>query len=241
MYRLLCVFLLFLLAGLAPSRPSFAAEPAYLHVSGEAVLQVPADQAEFRVGVQTDGVTAEQALENNSKAMRQVEQKLLLAGLEKGEYSTARFQLQPRWSPRPRDAEPDWRPRIVGFSVSNSFAVRTTKLEILGKLIEAASAAGANDIGQISFSLADPRAHRRSAIEQATKNAIADAKTLAASAGVRLLEIADITLDHAALPPVRPMSEGVMRTMAVAAAPPIAAPDDLEVRASVSIRYLVGE
>lgn len=220
---------------------ALAEETAYLHVSGVAELQVPADQAELRIGAQSDGPTAEAALDANSRVMQKVENALKLVGLEKGDYSTARFQLSPRWSPRPRNAPAGWRPQIVGFSVSNSFAVKTDKIELLGKVIEVASDAGANDIGQVVFGLADSRTHRQKAIQQATANAIADAKTLAAASGVSLREISDITLDQAAQPPVRPQARGMMMAMEASAAPPIVSPDDLTVRASVSIRYLIGE
>ncbi|PLX80479.1 MAG: hypothetical protein C0616_08255 [Desulfuromonas sp.] len=235
----ICIGITLILISMLSAVTALADEAAYLHVSGEAELLVPADQAELRIGVQSDGSTADAALDANSRVMKKVEESLQRVGLEKGDYSTARFQLSPRWSPRPRNAPAGWRPQIVGFSVSNSFAVKTGKIELLGKVIEAASDAGANDIGQIVFALADSRAHRQQAIQTATSNAMVDAKTLAAASGVTLRGISDIALGQTAQTPARPLARGVMMSMEANAAPPIVAPDDLTVRASVSIRYLI--
>jgi len=214
--------------------------PPQLTVTGEAVLQVPADQATLRVGVETDAETAEAALATSSKTLQKVEQALRKSGLEKGEYSTSNFQVRPRWSQRPRNAEANWRPQIVGYTVSNSFDVKTKKLEKLGALIEAATKAGANALGQIGFGLADPRKYRADAIEAATANALADAAALAKAAGVTLDGILTLNLDHASVPTLRPMAATMsMRTMDAEAAPPIVAPDDIEVRASVSVVYRI--
>jgi len=216
-----------------------AAEPVppQLTVRGEAVLEVPADQASLRVGVTAEARSAEEALEKNARVTRTVEAALLEAGLEKGEYSTGNFRVEPVWSTRPRDPEPDWRPEIVGYRVNSGFNLKTRKLELLGRFIEAATRAGANDLGQIGFGLADPRSHRAAAIRAATANALEDAASLAAAAGLMLDGIISLNLDHASVPAplpvdaVRPMA----RMMAAEAAPPIVAPEDLEVRASVGV------
>ena len=214
--------------------------PPQLTVTGEAVLQVPADQATLRVGVETDAETAEAALSANSKTLQKVEQALHKSGLGKGEYSTGNFQVRPRWSQRPRNADTNWRPQIVGYTVSNSFDVKTRKLEKLGALIEATTKAGANALGQIAFGLADPRTYRAAAIEAATANALADAAALAKAAGVALDGILSLNLDHASVPTPRPMvATMAMRSMDAEVAPSIVAPEDIEVRASVSVVYRI--
>ena len=94
------------------------------------------------------------------------------------EYRTGQFKISPKWAPRPRHSSEDWQPRIVGYSVANELLIRTKQLGLGGKVVEVCSKAGANDIGSISFDLADPRTSRVEVIELATANARQDAKAL---------------------------------------------------------------
>jgi len=212
-----------------------------LQVRGDAVVEAPADQAGLTIGLRNSAATAEDAIAENSQALRRVEKTLLKVGLQKGEYRTGQFRFQPTWSSRPRDAKGDWRPKIVGYSVSNSFRVTTDKLKLLGTLIEAAAEAGANEIGQISFSLADEQGYRQRAIQQATAKARQEAKILGDAAGVKLDRLLKISLDPIPSPVAQAMvaSPMAMRSMAAGAAPPIVAPDDIEVRAAVQLIYAV--
>jgi len=160
------------------------------------------------------------------------------AGLDRPEYETGRFSVQPIYERRPRNAGADWRARITGYQVTNTLAVRTRKLELAGKLIEAANDAGANSIDSISFDLANPRTHRGEAIATATTNARSDAGILARSAELKLVRIIAISLDEAGWrPPVATMRTGV--AMAEARIAPPIAPGEVTVRASVTIVYEV--
>lgn len=239
------VFLIALLL-LLPVCPALAVEtsrdPSTLQVRGEALLEVPADEIRLSIGVSTSGATADAVLEENSRVLKRVEKALREAGLEKGEYSTGRFSLQPSWSPRPRNAEPNWRPEIVGYTVQNNLQIKSSKLDRAGEWIEVASRAGANEIGQVLFGLADPRKHRVAAIRSATEHARADALALADAAEVKLLRILDLQLDPAGQAPlIRMAGQPLVRTMAAESAPPIVAPDDLQVRAGVSITWQISD
>jgi uncharacterized protein YggE len=229
----------------APATAGDAQEPVpRLSVHGEAVLEVPADQLRLNVAVVTDGATAQAALDRNSETMKRVVRALTAAGLTVDEYETGRFNIQPQWSPRPRKAvAEDWRPHIVGYTVTNQLRVKTTKIDRAGRLIAVASEAGANAVDSIVFDLANPRVHRDAAIAAAAANAIADAQALAVASSVRLVRVLSLSLDEArAVPfPVRPlaMAEGMDLKMG-AAAPPITA-GDVTVRASVQLVYEIAE
>jgi uncharacterized protein YggE len=217
-------------------------ELSKLQVRGEALLEVPADEVRLSIGVSTAGKTADVVLQQNSRALKKVETALREAGLETGEYSTGRFSLQPNWSPRPRAAVADWQPEIVGYTATNSLQLRSGKLAQVGNWISVASKAGANEIGQIVFALADPRLHREAALREATANALADARALAEAAGVKLVRVLQLQLDPPGAVPLFTRAEPAMlRTMAAEAAPPIVAPDDLQVQAGVSITWQITE
>lgn len=213
-----------------------------LTVRGQAVLNVPADQMHLDIGVVTGGDTAEAALQKNSADMRRVEEAIKAVGITADEYRTGRFQVQPKWSPRPRNADEDWKPRIIGYSVTNTLQIKTKNLKVAGKLIESCAAAGANDIGAIAFDLAEPRSHRSRAIEQATANANADARTLAKAAGVTLAKTLFIVLDGAAERPQERLGHEYTRAaMAAGDAAPVIMPGTVRVEASVGITFEVSE
>ncbi len=207
-----------------------------LTVRGAAELHKPADRLLLHVGVVTEDPAATTALQENSRRMEAVINALEKAGLSEQEYETGRFSVRPVYSRRPRNASPEWHPQITGYEVTNSLSVRTKKLELAGRLIEAANGAGANSI-DVNFDLADPRTHRAEAIATATANAKADGATLAQSAGVRLIRMLLINLDQAGWrPPVPRRSRGMAMAESAAVAPPIR-PGEVTVTAAVTIVY----
>ncbi len=212
-----------------------------LSVRGEAELEKPADQLRINLGVVTDGKDAEQTLEDNSEVMDGVVKAIRKAGLEDGEYQTGRFRVQPVYSRRPRGADETWQPQILGYQVTNTIDVKTTKLELAGAIIQEASKAGANSVNSINFDLADERKHRAEAIVKATTNAIDDARVVAQAAGVKLVRILSINLDDARPMASPPRSQMNMRAMAEGGVTPPITPGEVMVRASVTIVYEIDE
>lgn len=212
--------------------------PPTLTVRGEAELDKPADRLLLRVSVVSESEVAGEALTDNNSRMHAVVSAVTKTGLTDKEYQTGRFQLQPVYSRRPaRLADPDWRPQIISYRVTNTLAIKTQRLELAGDLIQAANDAGANAIDSIAFDLADPRKHRAEAISAATANALADAGALAEAAGVRLVRIRTLTLDESGPRPIY-LQRGRTTAMEAAAAPPIA-PGTVTVRAAVTVVYLI--
>lgn len=223
-----------------PPKPERGPIVPQLTVRGEAQLERPADQLHLHLGVATNATEAAQAIQDNSRAMDSIIAAIQKLGLGKGEFETGRFNVQPQYAPRPRQPEPDWRPRIVGYQVTNTLHIKTKKLELAGDLIQASTDAGANSVESIYFDLADQRKHRAEAIEEATKNAVADANVLAKASNQKLVRVLSINLDNAFAPPPVPQYDMVRRGGAAAAemvaAPPIA-PGEITITASVTMVY----
>ncbi|NLV24443.1 MAG: SIMPL domain-containing protein [Deltaproteobacteria bacterium] len=230
------ITLLVFLLGLHPATAADEKPLPQLRLRGEADLQVPADRLNLSLGVVTDAATVDEALGSNSKKMEAIISALKKTGLQSKDYQTSRFNIQPQWSSRPKQAPSDWRPHIVGYRVSSQLAIHTEKLELAGKLIESAVSSGANEVGAIYFDLSDPRRYRAQAIETAAANARADAQVMAAAAGVKILRVLALNLDQAqAFPRDEPFSSGMLKSMAAeAAAPPIES-GDIRVRATIDM------
>jgi uncharacterized protein YggE len=213
---------------------------AALSVSGHARLMVPPDQVSIDLGVSTSADSAQKAMNANNAAMDKVLAAVKKMGLESASIKTRQFQLQPVWSPRPREATADWQAEITSYRVSNSVLLSTSQINLAGEIIGRAAGAGANRVNSISFGLSDPRAHREAAIAQATANAESDARSLAAAAGQTIVRILSLNLDHSDASPIALRSQNVMRSAMAqdSSAPPLEA-GDVTVRASVSIRYQI--
>jgi uncharacterized protein YggE len=209
-----------------------------LTVRGEAELEKPADRVELAIGVLTEGETAAPALDANTKRMNAVVKALGKSGLDESEYRTGRFRVRPVYSRRPRQADPDWIPRITGYEVANSVVVKTKQLDKVGDIIESANEAGANSVEVSGFDLADERQYRAEAIATATQHAVADARTLADAAGLRLVRVLAVNLDNI---PVRGTEMRFAaprgRAMSEASGPPPINPGDVTIRATVTIVY----
>jgi len=208
-----------------------------LTVRGEAQLQRPADQLRLNIGVLTEDKEAGVALKQNNRLMENVVDALLKVGLTEDEYETGRFRIRPQYSRRPRQPDPDWQPKIIGYEVVNSITIKTKQLDLIGELIGAANRAGANTTDIAGFELSDPRKYRGEAIAEATKNALDDARTLAEAASLNLVRILAINLDS--VPNRMPEMTFAARAKPMAdmgGAPPIT-PGDVTVSATVTVVY----
>ena len=217
-------------------------EPAStLSVNGTATLRVPADQLRISLGIEVTAGTVSEAHEQAVEAMDAVVKAMNKLGLKaEKEYTIERYDVSPQWTPppRPRNPEPNWKPAIVGYKITSQMRIRTARLDLAGKIISSGVDAGANDIGNVVFDLADPRTSRSEAIQDAAANALADAKVLAEAAGVKLVRIRSLSLDGASATPIYAKAEmayGMAPRSAGAAAAPTMISGDVTVRANVSL------
>ncbi len=213
-----------------------------LSVRGVSELKVPADQVEIDLSIVSEAKTAESALEDNAKSIQEVMSALKSLGLEKDEYRSGQFRIQPVWSSRPRNPPADRGAEIVGFTVTSPLHIKSKKKELAGKLIGAVVDAGVNQINAVRFSLSDPRSYREDAIDLAAENAIEDARTLARATGVKLIEVQRLTIDDAAVTPIHVSRDQFRAESAVLAKSSVSVPfnpGDATVSARVSISYRI--
>lgn len=195
-------------------------------VIGEGNISVPPDYAQIRSGVTTRAKTAKEADDANSKAMSTVTAVLLNSGIEQKDIQTSQFSIQPVYAPQ----EPRTEPKLSGYSVSNQVIVKIYQLSKLGDILDRLITAGATDVGNIQFLLADPS----KALDQAREAAVADARRkaelYARASGVSLGRVVWITENSGYAPPM------LMKAMpaARAASVPIAIGEDtLQARITV--------
>jgi uncharacterized protein len=167
------------------------AGPPTVRAQGEAVLKIKPDQISIEIGVVTQGQTAEAAAGQNAKQTTDV-----IATLKKelgtgADIQTSRYSIQPNYR-QPRDGSNP--PTIAGYTATSMVQVKSGDVAAAGKLIDAATRAGANNIYGIQFTLKDPQSVRSDALRQAVRTARANAEAMAAGLGMkagRVVQVSD--------------------------------------------------
>jgi len=152
-----------------------------ISMSGYAEQKVVPDTATLSIGVVVQSATAKEASNENAALMSAVIAELKAMGLQDKEIQTSYVSVSPVYNY-------DKEQTITGYSASNSVQITTTKLDNLSEIIDRSTAAGANDIGSISFIVSDDmqKQLREDLINKAVTDASSKAATLAKSLGVEI-------------------------------------------------------
>jgi uncharacterized protein YggE len=153
-------------------------------VVGTGKVSVKPDMAETTIGVRATAPTVAEATGKASQDMTAVLAAIKAAGIEDKDIQTNGFNLNPHHN---REGQPD------GYEVVNMLRVRVRDLTKVGAVIDAAIAAGANQIYGVNFTLANPDSVQGEARTAAVKDAQARATELAQAAGVTLGDLVQIS------------------------------------------------
>jgi uncharacterized protein len=168
-----------------PDSATSAAKPSGgITVNGTGTITSVPDEATFTVGVQTQGSTAREALAANSEQMRRVIAAVRSAGVEKDDIQTQDVSVSANYSEENR---------INGYTAGNSVLVTIHGLSSAGKVLDAASNAGANQVYGPTLSRSDEEKLRTKALRDAVADARKKAVVLADAAGVQLGSVTAIT------------------------------------------------
>ena len=170
-----------------------------LAVSGEGVATATPDLARFSTGVVSTAKTAREALDANTKDVADVIAAIKTAGVEPRDIATSGFSVQPQYGPTKPGSNDV--PRIVGYEVRNTVSVRLRDIALLGGLLDKIITEGANQVGGISFEVAEPGKMEDEARVAAVKDARRQADQIAEAAGQRIVRVISIAEEGANFPP----------------------------------------
>ena len=219
------------LAGVGAPEPARGEEapPAgrTITVSGTGTVKTVPDEAQFSFGVETRAQTAKEALSQNAASMERLLAALKGAGAAGEDLQTESVSV---W---PHTAEPG---SVIEYVATSS--VRTTvAVAKAGALVEAASAAGANQIWGPQLSTSQ----RDALYREALKNAVAEARTkagaLAGAAGVDVGAVVKIAEGGDSGGPVVYEAAAAMSDRAANATP--IEPGKQEITAAVSVTFAI--
>jgi uncharacterized protein YggE len=201
-----------------------------IEVSGRGEARANPDLASLSLAIETHAATAEQSASQNAELTQKVVAALKARLGNKGKIWTGGYSLYPEYSGGPAQEKP----KVIGYRAENSISLETGSIDLVGSLIDAAIAAGANRINALSFSLKDESPARNEAIARASKDAQLQAQALAGALGVRLKRVINASTGGEAHPV--PVMGRMLATMAVSAPTPVQA-NEVIVPAMVYLTY----
>ncbi|HEY0140862.1 MAG TPA: SIMPL domain-containing protein [Thermoanaerobaculia bacterium] len=190
------------LAQSASPTPRDFAVPETISVSGSGKATLVPDRFSFTVGVQTVGNTVDEAVNENNRRTAAVIAALKKAGAEERNIQTSNFNIWPQ-----QDYQEGRLPRILGYQVSNSITVRSTKIGDAGRLLGIAINAGVNTSSGLNFEVSDPARGREQGLKAAYDDARAKATLLAQAAGRAVGRAITISEGLQAPPPMYPQMQ----------------------------------
>jgi uncharacterized protein YggE len=216
-------------AGVARPDAASSASPTTARtvtVNGNGAVHVVPNRVSFSFGVTTEAKTARAALAANSAAMNKVIAALRAQGVPNADIQTSSVSLSERMS--------DDGKTLLGYSASNQVTVTSKNIAASGALVDAAVAAGANNVQGPSLSRSDQDSLYRAALRAAVADARAKALVLAAASGAHLGRVVTI-IEGGGATPVPTPTAGFAKDSA--AAPTPVQPGTEEIDASVTVVY----
>lgn len=156
-----------------------------IYVSAEGKVQAVPDIAKTELSVVSRGNTVAAVTTENTRKMNAVIAALKGMNIEEKDIRSTSYYLAPQYD-YTSSINP---PRITGYSLEQGVEVKIRKIEQAGEIIQKATDTGANQVGQINFTIDDSDALKSQAREEAFRKAKEKAEVLASQAGVRLGKI----------------------------------------------------
>jgi hypothetical protein len=141
-------------------------------VQGEGVIPVTPDIAYVTLGVETNNKDVNAAQTENKEKMNAIMGELKNLGIPDKDIQTSNYSVYPdyQWKDDVRT--------LNGYRVTNLIRVKLTKLDEIGKVLDAVTAKGANSINGVELTVDDSKKAYEDAMKQALKDAEDKAKAM---------------------------------------------------------------
>ncbi len=161
-----------------------------INVSGSGIASNTPDVVDVQLGVESVTDEAAQAISESTTKMQAVLAAVKALGIEDKDIQTVNYSMWVEQIYNPETGIPTGQ---VRYHVTNQINVRLHDLTLTGKLLENALAAGANNVGSITFGVSDPTELQKQARAVAVQNARTKAEELAAGLGVRVGKVRSVS------------------------------------------------
>jgi uncharacterized protein YggE len=203
----------------------------WISVGGEGEATVAPDMAVVSLAVSAKGAELGPTRDDVNTRTSSVLERLRELGVADADLQAPDVEIHPEYDYR-RDAQ-----KLIGYRVSRTVTARVRALDTLGGVLDAISAAGANEVHGARMAASDPSAAQHAALAAAVEAARASAEAVASAAGVTLGDV--IRVEEAER---MDLPRGAMRMAAMAESsdvPTEVAAGELTVRRAVRARFAI--
>ncbi len=201
-----------------------------IQVSGLGSASATATQATLTLGAWTEDPVAAEAVEDNALLMTSIIDAVLGLGIEEDKIKTVTYSVSTIY---------DWEIRAVtGYRVTNMIQIEVEDIDMVGEVIDAAAAEGANNIQGISFGVSDEEAEAlaNDAYVLALQNAQGKADLIASTLDLEITGVLYVSeSSYAPYSPIRSYAEASMDSGFAASTPIIEG--TLSVSVSVQVAF----
>ncbi|MFL6293785.1 MAG: SIMPL domain-containing protein [Thermoanaerobaculia bacterium] len=220
---------------LAAQEPAATPVVPVLSVQANGEARVAPDEATVRLGVLAQAPTARAAMEEANRSANAILDAIRKLGVKAEDIQTSELNLNPVYANVPQDRGGE--PRISGYQATNVVSVRLEKLDLVGPVVDAGLAAGANRLDGVIFGLRNDEAARATALTRAAEAARIKAETLARALRVRLVEIVEVMEGGVSV--FTPVYKGRMAMEASMSADTPVSAGQVGIDANVTLRYRI--
>lgn len=206
--------------------------PRTIAVSGAGKVSTPPDSASFTVGVEAYAKSVGAATAEANGKMKAVLDAVAAAGVAAKDVRTTQYDVSIDRPWKDGKQQP-----IAGYRVTTMAEVKVRELPKLGRILDAVTAAGSNQLHSLRMERLDPRPQQLEALARAYADAREKAKAIAIAGGAELGEFVTVA-ESGVAPGPRPMMLASRMASADAAPAPVAE-GELEYGARVEVVFAV--
>lgn len=190
---LLLAILLWMTVFLTGSNVALAASPGRtISVTGHGELAVAPDMAYVTLGVMTSAGDAKTAMQENSRVVSQVVDALLAQGIAQEQIKTSLVSLYPIFPPAGPGPETN-QTAVAGYRAQNNVTATVKDLASVGKVMDTALGAGANQMQGVRFAVSEDSKLRDEVLKKAILDGQHKAAVLAQSLGGKLGKVQTVS------------------------------------------------
>lgn len=235
---------------------SIKAERKTISISAEGKVLAAPDLASLSVSVITENKDPKKVEEENTKKTNAIIDFIKSKGVKGEDIKTSNYSLTPRYYypydyprvPCPLPGEvvspkifscPPKLPLIIGYELNQSISVKARDFKTIGDIISGSIERGANQVGNVSFSIEDIDKLKNEARKMALSSAKAKAKDLAKTAGVELGRVVTFSEGEMYIPQPRYYGAGEIQMLGKAdsASAPSLEPGTEEIRVTMNVTF----
>ncbi len=143
-----------------------------MRIDGKESVFAEPDRVSVILGVQTENMQLEAAQSENTQRITSVIAAIISLGVNRNDIRTQTYQIQPQYDYV--NGEQVFR----GYRVVHELKVEIDNARDVGKIIDVAVRAGANEVSNISFYVSKPQQYYEMALNMAIGNAISKAESI---------------------------------------------------------------